>query len=386
MEIVIDYTPNKKQAIFHQSNAVESVYGGAKGGGKSCALVMEALMYGLEYQESNIYLFRETYPDLEDTLIPEWKDKVPKELYKWNESKSTLPINGTVVRFRYVRNYKDAEGYQGRSIDFIGVDELTKHEERTIQELLSCLRSAKGYPTKFKGTCNPGGIGHHWVKKRYVSGTNYGKFSYVDPLTGNTVEFIPATVYDNKVLMENDPAYVRRLENLPYEKRQSFLHGDWDSFEGMALETFDENIHVVDDFKIPKHWRRWISVDNGHTDPFAWYWFAVDELGTVYIYREYTRDYEDEKIIYRKQAEEVVELSSYIDLDLYKDLKENNLLKDDAELDCKVYENIDYIVIGHDAWQRHAITKTIDTPDGKSILDYYTEGGLENLQDILNLL
>lgn len=380
MDIVIDYIPNKKQALFHKSSATEAVYGGAKGGGKSCGLIMEAMMYGLEYPKADIYLFRETYQDLEDTLIPEWFEKVPSNLYKWNGSKYTATlINGTVVRFRYVRNYEDAKGYQGRSMDFVGVDELTKHEEKTIQELLSCLRSARGYPVRFRGTCNPGGKGHHWVKKRYVSGTNYGDIVVVDELTGNIIEFIPATVYDNDTLMQNDPMYVKRLENLPYEQRRAFLHGDWDVFEGMALESFNEAIHVIEPFEIPKHWRRWISIDNGYTDPFAWYWFAVDELGTVYIYREYTREYEDEKVIYSKQAERAVELSSYTDLSLYDDFQNANLLDEDVELDYKQYEKIDYIVVGHDAWQRHASTKTIDTPLGKSILDYYKEGGITKL-------
>lgn len=223
-------------------------------------------------------------------------------------------------------------------------------------------------------------IGHHWVKSRYVTGTEYGKIKdKVDQLTGNTIAFIPATVYDNTTLMDNDPNYVRRLENLPYEQRQAFLYGDWDVFEGMALESFSEAIHVVEPFEIPKHWRKWISGDNGYTDPFAWYWFAVDEHGTVYIYREFTRDYEDEKIIYSKQAEKVVELSSYQDLNLYNDFKEAYTLDESKQFDYTQYEKIDYIVIGHDAWQRHPSTKTIDTPLGKSILDYYREGGIDKL-------
>lgn len=158
MDIVIDYTPNKKQALFHSSPATECVYGGAKGGGKSCGLVMDALYYGLKYPGANIYLFRETYAMLEDTLIPEWIEKVPKELYEFKgKNVQAELINGSTIRFRYVRNYTDATKYQGYSMDYIGIDEMTKHEERTIQELLSCMRSAKGFPVRFRGTCNPGG-------------------------------------------------------------------------------------------------------------------------------------------------------------------------------------------------------------------------------------
>lgn len=383
MEIVVDYLPNKRQAVFHSSNATESVYGGAKGGGKSCALVMEAMQYGLDHAGATIYLFRETYADLEDTMIPEWKDRVPSALYTWREkNKQAEMINGSIVKFRYVSSLDDAKKYQGRSMDFIGIDELTKHEEATVQELLSCLRSPKGFPPRARFTCNPGGKGHYWVKKRYVTATNYGEHTVMDEETDSVIEFIPATVYDNEVLMKNDPAYVKRLENLPYEQKRAFLYGDWDVFEGMALENFNENVTVIDDFEIPKHWRRWMAVDNGYTDPFAWYWFAVDEQGQVYIYREYTRDYEDDKVIYRDQAEHVVDLSSYTNPDKYAEYIKYNVMKDDVDLDLREYEKIDFIVVGHDAWQHHPITKNMDTPMGKSILDYYNDGGLNTLAGV----
>ncbi|MGE5327998.1 MAG: terminase large subunit domain-containing protein [Deltaproteobacteria bacterium] len=350
-EITIPYNPNKKQEVFHECNADEAVYGGAKGGGKSCALVMESLAYGLENSGAEIYLFRETYDDLEANLIKEWKQKVPKELYTYNESKhiATL-INGTTVKFRYIRNFQDAEGYQGRSMDFIGVDELTKHEKKSIQVLLSCLRSPKGFKPRFRATCNPGGIGHVWVKTDYILATKYGRKTIIDPITGNKRAFIPAKVYDNEILMKNDPTYVKRLENLPEAQKKAFLYGDWDVFEGQAFEEWNYDIHVVQPFIIPAHWAKWRSCDNGYTDPFAWYWLAVDEQGTVFIYREFTRDYEDPKISYSDQAKRVIELSGN--------------------------ENISATVCGHDAWNVHHLTITQSTPLGKSFVDYYADGGL----------
>ncbi|MBO8161331.1 MAG: hypothetical protein H0Z24_06805 [Thermosipho sp. (in: Bacteria)] len=364
--IEVPYTPHPKQALFHSSPETEVLFGGSKGPGKTAALVMETLAYALEHPGATCYLFRTTYDDLEANLITEWIEKVPPELYEYKDSKHIAKlINGSKVLFRYIRNYKDAKKYKGRSIDFIGIDELTMFEEKWIQEVLSCLRSAKGFPTRFRATTNPGDIGHAWVKKRYVTSTDYGKKVAVDPVTGNTIKFIPATVYDNPILMKNDPNYVKRLENLPEAQKRAYLYGDWDAFEGMAFEKWNENIHVIEPFKIPKHWRRWIAVDNGYTDPFAWYWFAVDELGTVYVYREFTRDFDDPKIIYTKQAEKVLELSKYTEIENGQVIEE--------------YEKIDYIVAGHDAWARHAATKTVNTPQGKSIIDYYNEGGLNQL-------
>lgn len=286
-DIYVQYEPNDKQSLFHNCDAEEVVYGGAKGGGKSCALIMEAFVYATEYPGATIYLFRETYDDLEANLITEWKEKVPEQLYEYNESKHIAKlINGSTVRFRYVRSYQDAKKYQGRSFDFIGVDELTKHEEKTIQELLSCLRSPKGFPTRFRATCNPGGIGHAWVKKRYILATDKGEKSTVDEVSGNTISFIPAKVYDNKQIMDNDPAYVRRLENLPEDKRKAYLHGDWDAFEGQAFDEWRDDIHIVKPFEIPSTWRRIRAIDYGRTAPFCCLWGALDPDNNLFIYRE----------------------------------------------------------------------------------------------------
>lgn len=284
--IEVPYEPNAKQQRFHAAGEDEVVYGGAKGGGKSCALVVEAAAYGSEYPGAEIYLFRETYDDLEANLISEWKRKIPKQLYTYNESKHLATMhNGTRVFFRYIRNYADAESYQGRSMDFIGVDELTKHEKRSIQVLLSCLRSPKGYPTRFRGTCNPGGIGHAWVKSDYIESTQYGERTTTNPLSGGSIAFIPALVYDNVVLMRNDPNYVKRLENLPEKEKKAFLYGDWDIFEGQYFSEWDRYVHVVEPFPLPIHWKRFRVLDYG-LDMLAAYWAAMDTTGNLYVYKE----------------------------------------------------------------------------------------------------
>lgn len=287
MKIVVPYKPNSKQAVFHSCPADEVVYGGAKGGGKSCALVMECLAYCLENAGAEAYLFRETYDDLEANLVQEWKHKVPNELYTYSESKHIASLkNGSRVLFRYISNDDDADGYQGRSIDFIGIDELTKHSEKAVQVLLSCLRSPKGFRPLFRGTCNPGGKGHTWVKARYIDGTGHGAKQYTDPVSGNSIAFIPALVYDNDVLMKNDPAYIRRLENLPDAQKKAFLYGDWDIFEGQYFSEFSYEKHTCDPFPIPPEWRVYRSIDYG-LDMLACYWVACDSGNNVYVFREY---------------------------------------------------------------------------------------------------
>ncbi len=355
--IKIPYAPNEKQVLFHSNAATEVVYGGAKGGGKTCAMVMEALAYGMEYKGAVIYMFRETYDDLESNIISEWKKRVPQELYNYHETKHIATLyNGTKIFFRYMRDKSDAEQYDGRSIDAIFVDELTKHSEGTIQQILSCLRSPQGYPPRFRASCNPGGIGHLWVKNRYILPTDKGEKSYVDDVTGNSIAYIPATVYDNEAIMMNDPSYVRRLENLPPKKRQAFLLGDWDMYDGQAFEEFDPSIHVVEPFKIPGHWYRWIGVDNGYTDPFAWYWYTVDEDGFVYIYREFTRKPSEPKITYTDQAKAVRDLSTYIKIENRNPIT--------------MREPIGIVYAGHDAFATHPLAP------GKTIAYFYQKAGL----------
>lgn len=286
-DIIVPYEPNSKQWFFHASAAEEAVYGGAKGGGKSKALIMDAAAYALEYSGAIIGLFRETYPNLEANLIREWKRSIPKELYRYNEAKHTATmLNGSLVLFRYVRNERDAETYQGQEFDYIGIDELTKHTERTIQLLLSCLRSPQGFPPRFRGTCNPGGRGHGHVKQNYVEATNYGERIVIDPITGNRRVFIPAKVYDNYVLMQNDPAYARRLENLPEQERKAFLEGDWDVFIGQVFSEWCRDIHVIQPFAIPPGWSRFRSFDWGFAKPYSVHWYAIDYDGVAYCYRE----------------------------------------------------------------------------------------------------
>lgn len=247
-------------------------------------------------------------------------------------------------------------------MDYCGVDELTQHEEEAIQILRSCVRSPLGYPARFRGSCNPGDVGHVHVKKRYITPTMYGKKTYTDPVTGNKIAFIPAKVTDNEAIMQNDPAYINRLNALPPSIRKAYRDGNWDIFEGQAFEEWNPNIHICKSFPIPQHWRRWRACDNGYGDPFAWYWLAVDEDSRVHIYREYTREYTDPKVTYLDQAKNVAELST------------RAAIVDGREVFYN--EKIDFTVLGHDAWGTSPMTRTPKNPQGKTICDYYREGGL----------
>lgn len=233
-----------------------------------------------------MFIFRETYTALEQNVIREWKESIPGELYKYNESKHIAKlVNGTTVSFGFMNNVDDARKYQGSNIDWIGIDELTKHTKEEVQLILTCLRSAKGFKPKFRGTCNPGGVGHLWVKEMFIIPTEYGKKTVTDETYGITIKFIPATVYDNEVLMKNDPVYVKRLENLPENEKQAFLYGNWDIFEGRFFGEWNEKTHVIKPFIIPREWKKYVSIDWGYKDYCDVLWWAYDGQH-LYTYRE----------------------------------------------------------------------------------------------------
>ena len=128
-------------------------------------------------------------------------------------------------------------------------------------------------------TCNPGGVGHAWVKRLFIDRQYRGSEN------PNDYVFIPARVYDNKALLETDTGYVKMLENLPENMRRAWLEGDWNVFDGQYFPEFREDIHVCEPFAIPDGWVRYTAMDYG-LDMLAHYWIAISPDNIAYVYRE----------------------------------------------------------------------------------------------------
>jgi phage terminase large subunit len=128
-------------------------------------------------------------------------------------------------------------------------------------------------------TCNPGGIGHIWVKRLFIDR------DYKESENPEDYTFIKSLVYDNEFIMTNDPGYVKTLENLPEDRRKAMLYGDWDIFEGQYFTEFNREVHVIDPFVIPDNWNRYLSIDYG-LDMLAVVWIAVDTQNKSYVYKE----------------------------------------------------------------------------------------------------
>jgi hypothetical protein len=301
------WTPQEKQAVFQSRGEYEALYGGAAGGGKSDALLTEALRQ-VHIPHYRALILRKTYPQLSE-LIDRSRDlysmAYPKARYNAGKHFWEFP-SGAKIYFGAMQHTKDRINYQGKRYDFIAFDELTHFTWDEYSYMFSRNRpSGQGTRVYIRSTTNPGGIGHAWVKDRFITAA--------PPLTPITTEmniakpdgsfmavkrnriFVPSTVFDNKKLLQNDPNYLANLSMLPEKERNALLYGDWDSFSGQVFSEWKNDsshytdrkfTHVIEPFAVPKEWKIYRGFDFGYSKPFAVEWIAIDHDGRAYIIAE----------------------------------------------------------------------------------------------------
>ncbi|MBQ8893382.1 MAG: terminase family protein [Clostridia bacterium] len=281
--------PNPKQQLFFEARSRYINYGGARAGGKSWAMRIKFALLCLGIPGLQCLLLRRTLPELtENHVQPLLKLLKGIACYNKQEKVFTFP-NGSRIKLGYCKNEDDVLQYQGQAYDVIGMDEATLFTEFQF----NCLRESNRSSGMVRGqfsprmylTCNPGGVGHHWVKRLFVDRI------YRDKERPEDYTFIPAQVYDNAAFMEMDPDYVAQLESLPEKRRRSMLLGDWNAIEGAFFEEFVDDpahyedrrfTHVIEPFDIPKGWSICRSFDFGYNKPFSCGWWAVDYDGVIY--------------------------------------------------------------------------------------------------------
>lgn len=278
-----------KQHLFRE--AIEktpiTLFGGARGGGKSYALRNIFLHRRFQYPGSSGAIFRRTYPELESNHIRPLFQQFPMLRSHWNDSKKILTLpNSSTLQFCYCESDKDVSYYQGREFNDLGIDEAGHFQETTFRTLQGSNRSAiPGVPARCAMTANPGNIGHAWLKRLFI------ERRYNERERSNDYAFIQSLVFDNPALIENDPDYVHRLRAEPNEAlRKAYLDGDWDITAGMFFQEITKSIHLVKPFAIPHHWNRFGAYDYGFNHPAAFGWFANDEDGNTYLYREFVKN------------------------------------------------------------------------------------------------
>lgn len=276
--------PNSKpQQEFFASRCKYTAYGGARGGGKTWASSRKAIGGALRWTGIKILMIRREYDDLRNTLIEPMLAILPQEIATYNGTLNIIYfVNGSTIKFGNMPGYGAAVAgkYQGQEYDWMFMEEATQFTEQEFRGLGACLRGVNKIPKRFYLTCNPGGVGHHWVKRLFVSR------EFRDGENPDDYCFIKATVEDNKDLMESSPDYVQALDLLPEDIRNAHRYGDWDALAGTYFSEFRPELHTCKPFRIPDEWPRYRAFDYG-LDMFACLWIAVDFSGRCYVYREY---------------------------------------------------------------------------------------------------
>jgi len=320
-----------KQQLF--KSAIDcypvTLFGGARGGGKSYALRNIFLGKCAETPGTTATIFRKTFPELDANHIRPLFQEHPLLRDFWNESKKLLSLpNGSSLQFSHCTNEADVSLYQGREIHLLGIDEAGVWQEGMFRTLLGSNRSSN---PRIKARCaltaNPGNIGHQWLKRLFV------ERRYNERERPQDYHFIQSLITDNPALVDSDPDYVHRLNTEPNEMlRRAYLYGDWDTLAGAFFSELSREIHLIKPFPIPPHWNRFGAYDFGFNHPAAFGWFANDEDGNTYLYREFVR--------------------AGMRVDQFA--KELNEYPDTQQL----YP----IVAGHDCWTQRSVLKDTATP------------------------
>lgn len=280
--VVYEAQPGPQTALI--SCPIEDIfYGGARGGGKTYGLLGDWLSHSDMYGEfARGIFFRRTYDELDE--VQDRASRIfPAVGGKYNTAKRTWQfLNKSSLKLRYLDRDADADRYQGHAYTFMAFDELTNWPDaKPIDKLRACLRSGDApIPKSFRASGNPGGVGHNWVKLRYIDPAPPFKPHY-DQEAETWRVFIPSTLDDNPALLENDPDYWKRVKaatagDEALEKAWRF--GDWNIVAGgMFDDLWKPKIHVIEPFKIPKSWKVDRSFDWGSSKPFGVGWWAESD-------------------------------------------------------------------------------------------------------------
>lgn len=278
---MLDIRPSEKQKEFFASSTRYTAYGGARGGGKSWALRNKLVLMCFNYPGISALLVRRSYPE----VIENHKAPLMKMLcgepcmatYKSTEKVFEF-INGSRIKLGYFSDDDDVMRYQGQEFDVIAIDEATQISEQMFRMLSASVRGTNGFPKRIYLSCNPGGIGHGWVKRLFIDR------DFVEDEDSDDYTFVFASVYDNAALMENDPDYVKQLKSLPYDVRRAWLDGDWNIFSGRFFPEFSRDSHVCQYVPPDKDSTFYCAIDYG-LDMLAAVFVAVKN-GEAYVYDE----------------------------------------------------------------------------------------------------
>lgn len=323
------FNPFLKQRLFLSSEVDEILFGGSRGGGKTASLIVDSVLRGrtwhyegeglsrrvvidkrsIDYPEYQALILRKNYKDLETNFIPAAKRVYRPLGAKYSEKRQSFSFpSGALVFMGHCETERDLDKYIGGNFHYLGIEEVNQFEEGWVQALKGSIRTVNPELKPLKRyTTNPGGIGHTWLKKRFIEkcrpvfvekrySKKYDLYHrvmmpgkpYYDE-SGNSVLFIPSGVFDNPYILDNDPNYVRVLKELDPVKRKMWLDGDWDVMGGLFFSEWNSLVHVIpaQSFTLDKSKQKiYRCIDYGSENPFACLFVAVDPDGYAVVFDE----------------------------------------------------------------------------------------------------
>jgi hypothetical protein len=307
--VVVVWEAQPQQALLISCPIEDIFFGGARGGGKTDGSLGDWISHQDLYKSAaRGIFFRRTYDELEEAQARAIELFTPLGAVYKAQKRTWIFPNGATLKMRYLKRDADAANYQGHQYTWMCFEELGNWPNPApIDKLRACLRSGrsgpdgKPIPKSFRATGNPGGVGHGWIKVRYIDPA--------PPLTpfydeeGETWRvYIPSKLSDNKALTENDPDYWKRVKasaNGDEALLEAWANGNWDIIAGgMFDDLFKRDIHVIEPFEIPASWTVDRSFDWGSSKPFSVHWNAQSDgteapngitypAGTLFIIEEW---------------------------------------------------------------------------------------------------
>ncbi len=297
VNVVWEPIPNSSQGLAITCPAKEILYSGNRGVGKTDLMLARYALgvnqgFGSEYVG---VIFRTEYKGLESIkkkginffgkIFPGVKFKESPTAYKFVFPK------GEELLLRFGSKEDDYKPFHGQEYPFIAFDELTNWADSVFYDnVITCCRcSIAGVPKVIFATTNSYGVGHSWVKEKFVVPDRKGG-TIITNETGNTQCVIYGSLLENFHLLNADPTYINTLKAIKNKaKRMAWLYGDWDlQAGGFYDEVWDPDFHVIEPFDIPRTWKIDRSHDWGKSHPFATYWWAESD-GSPILYKDGSR-------------------------------------------------------------------------------------------------
>jgi hypothetical protein len=292
-----EWKPSARQQEFLSipPSVKEAAYLGGAGSGKSDLLLMYGIVHRFHENSRFKQVFlRRTFPELRNEIVPRAREIYGKFGATFNKTEMifTFP-SGALILLGHCENESDVSKYDSMEINLFTPDEITSFTEYMYLYIgFTRVRSSDPkLPAIIRTAGMPGGIGHSWVRKRFVEPDKAGGKILVGK-GGNKRIMIFATQADNPYI---DPTYKKSLEALPEAEKKAKLYGDFDSYLGQVFTEFrshkmpdepDNALHVVEPFEIPAWWPRFLVGDWGFAAMTWLGYVAVSPAKRVYIYRE----------------------------------------------------------------------------------------------------